>query len=124
MDNEVSNSVHITISLIVMSVIIGMLALFTVMSQSFGRQATASIVDTQAETYATELINTANYGAVPAASVYVMLQKNASAIHSFSGSINTIPITKVDDLTRFFHIKVRLTLTKISDMYDVVIKEE
>jgi hypothetical protein len=133
MDNEVSNSIHITVQLIVMGVIIGMLTLFTAMSQNFGRQAVATIADTQAETYATELINTADYGAVPAASVFVMLQKNANAIHTLSGTVHTldtagaaliVPITSATDLIKIFHTKVRLTYTKINDMYDVVIKEE
>lgn len=133
MDNEVSNSVHITVQLIVMGVIIGMLTLFTVMSQNFGRQAVSTIADTQAESYATELINTADYGAVPAASVFVMLEKNASAIHSLSGAFNSkdisgniipVNITKTTDLIKIFHTKVRVKLTKINDMYDVVVKEE
>lgn len=132
MDNEVSNAVHITVHLIVISVIIGMLTLFTTMSQSFGRDAVTSVADIQAETYATELVNTAAYGAVPAASVFVMLQKNANAIRSISGSVTKtslttpviIPITSVNDLTKVFELKVRLTLTKTNDMYDVVVGDE
>ncbi len=132
MDNEVSNAVHITVHLIVISVIIGMLTLFTTMSQSFGRDAVTSVADIQAETYATELVNTAAYGAVPAASVFVMLQKNANAIRSITGSVTKtslttpviIPITSVNDLTKVFELKVRLTLTKTNDMYDVVVGDE
>ena len=109
-----------------------MLTLFTTMSQSFGRDAVTSVADIQAETYATELVNTAAYGAVPAASIFVMLQKNANAIRSISGSVTKtslttpviIPITGVNDLTKVFELKVRLTLTKTNDMYDVVVGDE
>ncbi|MDQ0885051.1 TRAP-type C4-dicarboxylate transport system permease small subunit [Paenibacillus sp. V4I9] len=132
MDNEVSNAVHITVHLIVISVIIGMLSLFTTMSQSFGRNAVTTVADIQAETYATELVNTAAYGAAPAASVFVMLQKNANAIRSITGSVTKtpltnpviIPITSVNDLAQVFELKVRLTLTKTNDMYDVVVGDE
>ncbi|RED52805.1 hypothetical protein [Cohnella lupini] len=124
MDNEVSNSIHIVVQVIVISVIIGILALFTTMSQSFGRGAAATIADTQAETYATELKNTADYGAVPSASVFVMLQKNANAIQSISGHAYGVTITKADDLTRLFDRKIRLTVIETNDLYSVTIGEK
>ncbi|THF74762.1 hypothetical protein [Cohnella fermenti] len=128
MDNEVSNSVHIAISLVVVAVIVGMLALFTAMSQGFGREAVASIADTQAETYATELRNTADYGAVPAAAAFIVLEKNRDAIHSLSGTVYGVMITKPEDLQKraLLSKKVRLTATEIEELqtYDVVVEEE
>lgn len=124
MDNEVSNGMHITVQLIILSVIVGMLALFTTMGQAFGRQASTTVADTLAETYATELVTMADYGAVPAASVYVMLQKNANTIRFITGAVYTVTINEPEDFTKLMSKKVRLTLTKINDSYDVLVEEE
>lgn len=126
MDNEVSTSISITISIIVVALVIGMLSLFTAMSQTFKRDAINSVADMQAETYATELLSTRDYGAIPAASAYIMLQKNASAIRLLTGNVYTYPVNKPEDLLQkqLMHKKVKVQVEKIGDAYDVKVVEE
>ncbi|OBY77775.1 hypothetical protein BBG47_20000 [Paenibacillus sp. KS1] len=127
MDNEVSNSIHVMITLIVVAVIVGMISLFWAMSQGFSREAVTSVAEIQAETFATELINTAQHGPIPAASAFVMLEKNANAVKSLSGNAYGINVTKIEDLASMFSKKIRLTVIgadKKLDAYDVIVKEE
>lgn len=127
MDNEVSMSIHVMITLIVVAIIVGMISLFWAMSQGFSREAVTSVVEIQAETFATELINTAQYGPVPAASAFVMLKKNANAVKSLSGNAYGINVTQVEDLTSMFSKKIRLTVKDAHlklDAYEVIVEEE
>ncbi|MEQ7052188.1 hypothetical protein ABN764_16155 [Paenibacillaceae sp. P-4] len=127
MDNEVSNSIHVMITLIVVAVIIGIISLFWAMSQGFSREAVTSVEEAQAETFATELINTAHYGPVPAASAFMMLKKNANAVKSLSGNAYGINVTQIEDLTSMLSKKIRLKVIdadKKLDAYEVIVMEE
>ncbi|WP_138755932.1 hypothetical protein [Paenibacillus sinopodophylli] len=124
MDNEISNSVHITISIIVISIVIGMVLLFTQLGQGFGRRSVDSVAAIQAETYASDLVQSAAYGSMPAASVYVMLQRNEHVIHSISGTAYAHTIAKADDLLSIFHKKIKLSIIEVNGSYDVLVGEE
>ena len=127
MDNEVSSSIHVMITIIVVAVIVGIISLFWAMSQGFSREAVTSVEAVQAETFATELINTAEYGPVPAASVFMMLKKNANAVKSLSGHVYGINVTQIEDLTSMLTKKIRLEVINAEqklDAYDVLVKEE
>ncbi|TQR44210.1 hypothetical protein [Paenibacillus popilliae] len=127
MDNEVSNSIHVMITLIVVAVIVGIISLFWAMSQGFSREAVTRVEEMQAETFATELINTAQHGPIPAASAFVMLKKNANAVESLSGNAYGINVTKIEDLTSMFSKKIRLDVPdagKKLEAYKVIVKEE
>lgn len=123
MDNELGNSVHIAINLIVISVVIGMIMLFTGLGQSFGRQAVDHVAAVQADTYASDLVQSANHGAMPAASVYVLLQRNEAIIGSISGMAYSHFIDEADDLLPLLDKKVKLSVTETNGSYDVVIGE-
>jgi|GEM_PF-3175692 len=133
MDNEVRSSVHIAIQLMVVAFTLGVLIFFAVPAQNYKRNQVDAVADTQAETFATELVDAAAYGPIPASSAFVILERNVSAIHSLSGTVSTkdihgqnivVPITSTASLTQLFHTKVRLQLTPYMDMYDVTVKEE
>lgn len=124
MDNEVSFSIYTAVSLVIVSVILSILIYFITMGHNFGRESIAEIASIQAETYATELINTADHGAVPTASVFVMLHKNANAIRSISGNAYGVTIDSTDDLTQLFDKKIRLSIIERDDFYDVEVGEE
>ncbi|MCD1257376.1 hypothetical protein B5M42_000815 [Paenibacillus athensensis] len=133
MDNEVRSSVHLAIQLMVVAFTLGVLIFFAIPAQNFKRAQVDSIADTQAETYATELVEAAAYGPIPASSAFIILERNVDAIHSISGSVSTkdvygqdivVPITGSADLTKLFHTKVRLGITPYLQMYDVTVKEE
>lgn len=127
MDNEVSTSIQLVITLLVMSFVIAILALFMSSGRSFEREAVNKIADAQAETYATDLLNAVAYGALPTASVYVMLEKNTDAVKSLSGIPYGVSIHKVSDLAALFGKKVRLKIDNPNDpekRYDITVKEE
>ena len=129
MDNEVSQSLTIFIHMMVVSVIVGIIALITLLSQNFGRDSVATVADIQAQTYATELVSMGSYGsAVPAASVYITLKKNRDAIHSISGSAYGEILRNVDDLAKLFDKRITLIVTPIDpnkmDSFNLVVKEE
>lgn len=126
MDNEVSYSIHIAIGLMVVSIIISIIVLFASIGQVFGSRQVTNVADIQAETYATELVTSGDYGALPAASVFLLLEKNNAAIRSISGTPYGVIVNGVDDLTQLFDKKVRIKLTEANymDLYDIVIEEE
>lgn len=130
MDNDVSSAIHITVQLVIVSVIVGMLALFTTLGQSFSRESSTTIADTIALTHAAELSNAANYnGAIPAASAFVILNQNSSAIRNLYGYAYSEFISEPNDLIELMSKKVRLKITRIEDapdkdLYDVEVKEE
>jgi len=125
-DNEVSTSLSLTIQIMIVAVVVGMLSLFATLGQSFGRQAVATVAETQASTYASELRAMADYGPVPTASLLVVLQKNDTAVRQVSGFAYGVAITKAEDLTSFALLskKVRVSLTPVRDEYDVNIAPE
>ena len=127
MDNEISHSVHITISLMVISVVVVIINLFINQGQYFAREQVISITNTLNETYATEIFSAEYHGAVPATSLYMMLTKNSEAIRSLSGTVYSIPITKTEDLMQLFDKKVKIEILNPKDpaqLYDIRIKEE
>ncbi|GFN30937.1 hypothetical protein [Paenibacillus xylaniclasticus] len=126
MDNEVSYSMHIVVTLIVLSVIIGMLSMFTSLSMSFKRDALSTIERQQAETYGSELVNAEYYGPLPAVSVFQMLKKNDSALGTLSGYVQGVFIRKPEDLIsdRLISRKVRVDVELVNDRYNVEILEE
>ena len=126
MDNEVSHSIHIAVQLVVVAFIAGALVFFTAMSVNFGRHSVTEITDIHARTYAAELRQTADYGAVPVASVIAMLQKNVNAIRSISGTVYGVSVTEPEHLGHpaLLAKKIRLSVTSEYDFYDVVVLEE
>jgi hypothetical protein len=127
MDNEISSSIQMVIAMMIMAVVIGMISLFNQMGVTFKREAVAKIADTQAETYATELLNTAGYGPLPATSAYTMLLKNADAVKSLSGKAYEKYINETEDLVPLFGKKVILRIVdpeKKQERYDIVVEEE
>lgn len=126
MDNEVSYSIHTAIGLMVVSLIIGVIVLFSTMGQSFGNKSVSQVADIIAETYATELINASGHGALPAASVFLLIEKNNQAIRSITGTAYGVTINGIDDLTELFDKKVRIKVTDANymELYDIVIEEE
>lgn len=124
MDNELSNAIHITVNLMVISVVILMIVLFTALGQGFGRDSLDKVAAVQADTYASDLIQSAAHGPMPAASVYVLLKRNEHVINSISGAAYTRNITKSDDLIPIFHKKISIKVTDTSGSYTVEIGEE
>jgi|GEM_PF-1725348 len=125
MDNEVSYSMNIVVTLIVLSVIIGMLSLFTALSMSFKREAVGTIERSQAETYGSELESAEYYGALPVVSVYQMLKKNDQALGSVWGYVEGVFIRKPEDLIndRLMARKVWIDVELVNDRYNVEILE-
>lgn len=124
MDNEVSNGIQITVTLMVLSVIVGIIVLFTTMGQAFSRQATDTVVDAIGETYASQLITTQDYGAVPAASVFVLLQKNQNSIESIHGHAYGVTITQISDLYQLFDKKIQIRINQNGANFNVLVLEE
>lgn len=124
MDNELSNSVHIAINLMVISVVLGILMMFTNLGQSFKRDALDNVAAMQADTYASDLIESANHGAMPAASVFVLLQRNEHLIRSVTGTAYAQVITQADDLLPLLDKKVRITVSEVNGLYDVTVWED
>lgn len=126
MDNEVSHSIHIAVQLVVVAFIAGVLVFFTAMGVNFGRHSVTEIAEIHAQTYAAELRQTADHGAVPVASVIAMLQKNANAISSISGNIYGVSVSEPEHLAQpaLLAKKIRLSVTSEYDLYDVVVMEE
>ncbi|GKU77573.1 hypothetical protein [Paenibacillus sp. L3-i20] len=128
MDNELSNGIHIAVNLMVISVVIGIILLFTALGQNFSRGSVDSVAAIQAGAYSSDLIESAAHGPMPAAAVFVLLERNASVIDRISGSAySQWWIQKPDDLLPLLDKKVTMTVTEKEDnkgIYDVVIGEE
>jgi hypothetical protein len=124
MENEMNASITISIELLVISVILSVLMLFVTMGQTFSREVTTQVAATQAETYGTELVSAGEYGALPATSLYTILQKNKSSLGTLSGSAYGVNITTADDLTYLFSKKIRVTVTPSGDMYNLIVGPE
>lgn len=126
MDNEVSHSIHIVVQLIVVALVTSVLVFFTAISINFGRHSVTEITDIHAQTYAAELRQTADYGALPVASVIAMLQKNANAVRTITGNVYGVTITEPEHLAdpSLLARKVRLSVSSTHDYYDVVVLEE
>jgi len=124
MDNEMSNAIHITINLMVISVVIFIIIMFTGMGQGFGRDSLDKVASVQADTYSADLIRTADHGAIPAASVYALLQRNEQVIRSISGWAYSRSYTKADDLIPIFHKKIKIKVVETNGEFTVEIGDE
>lgn len=113
MDNELSNSMHLTIELIVLSAVIGIIMLFAGIGQQFQRSTVTSVTEVVASAYGSEVAALREYeDVVPVATVYLVLDKNADVVQSVTGSIGGVPITSKKSLEGFFDRKVRVTVTE------------
>lgn len=124
MDNEMSNSMHIAISIIVVSVIIGMILPFVALGKSLSRESQDNVADSQVYTSRSDIDWTAQHGAITAASLYVLLQRNETVIESLSGYAYNQYIFKPEDLIPIFHTKVKLKVDKNQGAYAIQVYEE
>jgi hypothetical protein len=127
MDNEVSTSLSLTIQLMIVAVVVGILALFMVFSQNFGRSAVSEVAQTQSGLYATELRALGDYETIPAAALLAILRKSEDAVKSVQGSAYGVTISKTEDLADIGLLsqKVRIRLEPTDDgLYEVQIIAE
>ncbi len=124
MDNDMSLGVLTTVSLMVVSIIAGFMMVFAMMGQNFSRQGIDSFAEMNTATYSQELRETAGYGAIPAASVYMMLLRSEDAIQSISGDAYGEVIASVADLQQIFHEEIIIEVSE-DDVggYHVIVKE-
>ncbi len=119
-----SMSVMVVIQLLVVSFVIGSIALFTTLGNNLGRASLQNIDDIHASAYGSELLAISDYDRpLPSASVYVVLEKNRGNIGSISGSVDDITINSIDDLSRLYNRKVKCIVTEQDNKFIVVIEE-
>ncbi|RJX39146.1 hypothetical protein D3P09_16775 [Paenibacillus pinisoli] len=126
MDNEVGNSIHIMINLIVIAAVIGMITFFTNLGQAFSREQLDKTANLTKAVYSSDLILAAAHGPVPAASVYVLLQRNEQVIEFQPSYIYSKWITKPEDLMPLFDRKIRMKVHDDDEdgIYYVELREE
>ncbi|MFD0588514.1 hypothetical protein ACFQZE_10915 [Paenibacillus sp. GCM10027627] len=126
MDNELSNGIHIAINLMVISVVIGIILLFTSLGQSFGRGAIDGVADIQTASFATDLQEIEAYGPIPAASAYVLLQRNEAVVEKIIGHPYHLSFVKNNPspLLHLMDKKVKFKVTESNGLYTVEIREE
>jgi len=124
MDNEVSNSIHIMINLIVIAAVIGMVTFFTNLGQAFSREQLDKTANLQKAVYSSDLIQAADHGPMPAASVYVLLQRNEQVVKLQSSYIYSKRIVKLEDLMPLFDRKIRMKVRDDNGIYHVELREE
>lgn len=126
MDNEVSTSMSIVIQIMIVGVVVGILALFMVFSQNFGRSAVNEVALMQSNLYASELRAMADYGPVPAAALLAVLRKNENAVGALQGAPYGVTIATMEDLANVSLLsrKVKIKAELEGDLYDVQIIEE
>jgi hypothetical protein len=130
MDNELSTGVMMAIELIVLSAVIGFVMLFAGIGQQFQRTTLELINNDVASAYGSDLESMSeNEGILPAATVYLILERNADIIQSVTGNIdrrfadNTVKkciISSKENLLEFFDTKIKTSVTRTAgDMYAV-----
>lgn len=126
MDNEVSTSLSLTVQIMIVSVVVGILALFMVFSQNFGRSAISEIAQTQSNLYGAELRTVEEAGPIPVAALLAVLRKNESAVGNVQGAPYGVTVAKTDDLANVALLsrKVKAKADLAGDLYMVQIIEE
>lgn len=122
MENEMSTGAHIAVTMIIVGAVLSIVVVTISFGQGFYREMLSSISTGVGYTYSAELEELSDYiQALPAASVYVALEKNRAAIKSISGSAYGKTVSSVDDVQYLFKYQIKCTITQNGEMYDVVI---
>lgn len=88
MDNELSNATHLTIALIIVSIIVGIIALLTILGQIYQRSVVSSVTDVIGAAYGSELTSLSDtIEPVPVASVYMLIDRNMDIIEQVKTQI-------------------------------------
>lgn len=124
MDNEVNQGITIAITLGIVSFVIGIIVFVSAMGQNFSRETINYVTDVNSANYASDVRSLENYNeAIPAASMYVALDKNRAAVKQVTGVAYGVTINSADDLKKLFSKQVKATITPIQGMYIVTISE-
>ena len=124
MEAEVSQSIRITINLLIISIILSVITLTTYVSMQFQRDVMTQLTNAETQNYASELISATSYNKpIPAPTAYLILSNNEAIITSISGNVYGINISTPDDLKSIFDKKVFINSTMSNGRYSVVITE-
>jgi hypothetical protein len=122
MDSEMSTGARIAVTMLIVGAVLTIVAITVSFGQDFYRGMLGSISNGVSYTYAAELEALSDYNeALPAASVFVALEKNRGAIRSISGTAYSVTVNSIDDVQSLFKHQIKCTITQNGEMYDVVI---
>lgn len=123
MDNEMSTGMRMAVTLLVVGAVLSIVVVTISFGQSFYRSMLGSVSDGVGYTYAAELEALGDYNdALPAASVYIALEKNRAAIRSISGSAYSVVVNSIEDVQLLFKHQIKCKITPNGEMYDVEIE--
>lgn len=122
MDSEMSTGLRIAVTMLVVGAVLSIVVVTIAFGQGFYREMLSSIGSGVAYTYSSELEELSDYNQpLPAASIYVALEKNRDAIRSISGSAYSVTVHSIEDVQYLFKYQIQCTITPNGEMYDVVI---
>lgn len=122
MHNDMSDSLKLAITLMVLGFTLSIVMALVTVGQSANRGFQGEINTLTATMISNDLEALSEYrGDLPAASVYVALSGDPGLIENISGTAYGVTITKIEDLKQLFKRQIHVTIYKHLDTYRIVI---
>ncbi len=124
MENEFASASKQGVILMVIGLVLFMCWITIVFGQQIYRSSNQTVIDSLTYAYASEIESIMNYhDDLPAASIYIALQKNKDDVNKISGFVHGIFIHSIEDLQPLFKYQLRCSITRNSESYDITISE-